>query len=78
MFVTVVSTITNNKKERSAGFQKRTQTKPNLPALAGKFALSAVEGPVVINLSRAQSRDLLKRCGNFVNLNRLRLTGNEL
>jgi hypothetical protein len=26
--------------------EKRTQTKPNLPAIAGKFALSAAEGPI--------------------------------
>jgi len=33
MFVTVVSTMTNNKKQRTDGFQKRTQTNP---ILAGK------------------------------------------
>jgi hypothetical protein len=30
---------------------KQSQTKPNLPATAGKFALSAVEGPVVSKIA---------------------------
>jgi hypothetical protein len=50
--------------------EKQSQTKPILPAyMAGKIALSAVEGPIVTILSRAQSpalslsngRDLLKQ-----------------
>jgi ribosomal protein S17E len=31
----------------------QTQTKPNLPADAGKFALSVIEGPMIIILFRA-------------------------
>jgi hypothetical protein len=53
-------------------WSKRTQTKPILPAyVAGKIALSEVEGPVTTNSSRlsaialataeAQSRDLSKQ-----------------
>ena len=52
MFVTVVSTVTNNNKQRTTRFQKRTQTNPILPALAGKIALSEVEGPVSRDLSK--------------------------
>jgi hypothetical protein len=32
--------------------QKQTQTKPILPAMAGKIALSEAEGPVLRDLSR--------------------------
>jgi hypothetical protein len=31
-------------------WSKRTQTKPILPAMAGKIALSEVEGPVVFDI----------------------------
>jgi hypothetical protein len=37
-------------------WSKQTQTKPNLPALAGKFALSVVEGPMA-----TKSRNLSKQ-----------------
>jgi ribonuclease HII len=45
--VTLIMTMTNNKKQRTMNCQKQSQTKPILPAIAGKIALSAVEGPVV-------------------------------
>jgi hypothetical protein len=39
--------MTTNNKQRTMNSLKQSQTKPNLPAyMAGKFALSAVEGPV--------------------------------
>jgi hypothetical protein len=47
MFITVISTTNYNEKAKLDTWLKQTQTKPNLPAMAGKFALSAVEGPVV-------------------------------
>jgi hypothetical protein len=68
--VTLIMTITNNKKERSISYQKQSQTKPILPAIAGKIALPAlgcryrgskVEGPVTNPENRAQSRDLSKQ-----------------
>jgi len=56
MFITVVSTTNYNEKPAMDTWLKRTQTKPILPAMAGKIALpvrhslgdggSAVEGPV--------------------------------
>jgi hypothetical protein len=41
MIVTVVKAMTNNKKQRTMNYQKRTQTNPILPAyVVGKIALS--------------------------------------
>ena len=48
MFITVISTTNYNEKAAVDSWSKRTQTKPILPAsMAGKIALSEVEGPVV-------------------------------
>jgi hypothetical protein len=62
IFITASSTRNYNEKCKLDTWSKRTQTKPILPAMAGKIALSAVEGPVQGRtiLSRAQSRDLLE------------------
>jgi ribonuclease HII len=45
MFITLISTTNYNEKCTLDTWSKRTQTKPILPAMAGKIALSAVEGP---------------------------------
>jgi hypothetical protein len=50
MFITAVSTITYNENDALDTWSKRTQTKPILPAMAGKIALSEVEGPVVFDI----------------------------
>jgi hypothetical protein len=55
----IISSYSNNL--RLLKMEKQSQTKPILPAVPGKIALSEVEGPIVINLSRAQSRDLSKQ-----------------
>ncbi len=51
-------------------WSKRTQTKPILPAIAGKFALSEAEGPVVMRndfrIFRAQTILIYGKIGNFV------------
>ena len=44
MLVTLLKTMTNNKKQRPMSSRKQTQTKPILPAcMAGKIALPALE-----------------------------------
>jgi hypothetical protein len=58
MFITSINTTTYNEKATMDTWSKRTQTKPILPAIAGKIALSApvpsrvegVEGPVVFDI----------------------------
>jgi hypothetical protein len=57
MVATLAVTTNYNEKPTLDTWSKRTQTKPILPAMAGKIALSAVEGPVQSRtiLSRAQS-----------------------
>jgi hypothetical protein len=45
MLVTIVTAMTTNNKQRTTNLEKQTQTKPNLPATAGKFVPSAAEGP---------------------------------
>jgi hypothetical protein len=50
MFVTPVMTITNNNEQPTINCLKQTQTKPILPAMAGKIALSVAEGPVVFDV----------------------------
>jgi len=47
MFITAVSTRSYNEKCTLDTWSKRTQTNPILPAIAGKIALSGVEGSVV-------------------------------
>jgi hypothetical protein len=48
MFITLISTTNYNEKYAMDTWSKQTQTKPILLSLmAGKIALSAVEGPVV-------------------------------
>jgi hypothetical protein len=46
MFITAISTRIYNEKFKMDTWSKRTQTKPILPAVAGKIALSEVEGPM--------------------------------
>jgi hypothetical protein len=46
MNVTPVSATTTNNEQPTMNRLKQTQTKPILPAVAGKIALSVVEGPV--------------------------------
>ncbi len=65
MFVSLIKTSNYSEKCKMDTWSKRTQTKPILPAMAGKIALSEDEGPIVSNFSpefyrRAQSRDLSK------------------
>jgi hypothetical protein len=50
MLVTAISTMNYSEKMKLDTWSKRTQTKPILPAIAGKIALSAVEEPVAIDL----------------------------
>jgi hypothetical protein len=62
MTITVVMTRTNNYKQPTSNCQEQSQTNPILSAhLADKIALSAIEGPVVTNLSHAQLRDLSRQ-----------------
>jgi hypothetical protein len=47
MFITTISTTSYNEKLKLDTWSKRTQTNPILPAyVAGKIALSEVEGPI--------------------------------
>jgi hypothetical protein len=46
IFITSINTMDYNEKCKLDTWSKRTQTKPILPAMAGKIALSAVEGPI--------------------------------
>jgi hypothetical protein len=44
MIATSVTATTNNNEQPTSNHQKQTQSNPILPAIAGKIALSAVEG----------------------------------
>jgi hypothetical protein len=47
IFITIITTTSYNEKSKLDTWSKRTQTNPILPAyMAGKIALSEVEGPV--------------------------------
>jgi hypothetical protein len=58
IFITSIKTMSYNEKSKLDTWSKRTQTKPILPAIAGKIALSeacgehsrTVEGPMESNL----------------------------
>jgi hypothetical protein len=47
IFITSMKTMSYNEKSELDTWSKRTQTKPILPASAGKIALSKAEGPIV-------------------------------
>jgi hypothetical protein len=59
MFITLLKTRNCNEKTKLDTWSKRTQTKPILPASAGKIALSEVEGPIqtTIRRRRIQHKD---------------------
>ena len=47
IFITVVLAMDYSEKSKLDTWSKQTQTNPNLPTyMVGKFALSAVEGPI--------------------------------
>jgi hypothetical protein len=63
MFITTTIITNCNEKTKLDTWSKRTQTKPILPASAGKIALSAVEGPIktAIRQKRIQHKDVYNR-----------------
>jgi hypothetical protein len=81
MLVSAVVIMTTNKKLRTMNYPKQTQsnpilprqkgyqtqTKPNLPAcMAGKFTLSAVEGPIKIVPSAVEGPMSETNCKKFL------------
>jgi hypothetical protein len=64
MFITASVTMDCSEKMKMDTWSKRTQTKPILPArVAGKIALSEVEGPVVTNFTSP------RLCGGILDRN---------
>ena len=69
IFITLISTTSYSGKMKLDTWSKRTQTKPILPAVAGKIALSEVEGPMQgriyffnPNGTRGRKANIFKSC----------------